>query len=104
MSETEEECKTGSKRLRNGRTRVPAKNRSPYEVIEQIPEIELTLEQMRADPIDLIRKLQREYADYGAVKIIACPQWQPRFCFRNSEKLITTRIQKLHKLCLGKAF
>ena len=34
------------------------------------------------DPVVLIAKLQHKYKDYGAVKIKACPEWQPPLCFK----------------------
>ena len=55
-----------------------------------------------ADPIPLLLKLQELYQDYGAVKITCCDQWKPPFCFKYTEKGITTRVQKIHKLKKGK--
>ena len=57
---------------------------------------------MMEDPVVLIAKLQQKYKDYGAVKIIACPEWQPPLCFKYTERGITTRIQKIHRLTQGK--
>ena len=47
-------------------------------------------------------KLQQKYKEYGAVKIKACPEWNPPFTFKCTEKGITTRIQKIHRLKQGK--
>jgi hypothetical protein len=57
---------------------------------------------MQGDPIDLILKLQLKYREYGAVKIRACAEWNPSFNFKYTEKGITTRIQKIHRLKQGK--
>ena len=57
---------------------------------------------MHKDPIVLMMKLQQKYKEYGAVKIKACPEWQPPLCFKYTEKGITTRIQKIHRLSQGK--
>lgn len=79
-----------------------ASEKNLYEKIKEIPEIRLTKEQMTSDPVELMTKLQHKYKEFGAVKIIACDQWQPPFNFKYSEKGITTRIQKIHKLKHGK--
>jgi hypothetical protein len=57
---------------------------------------------MLGDPIDLILKLQQKYKEFGAVKIRACPEWNPPFNFKYTEKGITTRIQKIHRLKQGR--
>lgn len=57
---------------------------------------------MGKDPAELITKLQQNFSDYGAVKIKACPEWDPPFSFKYTEKGITTRIQKIHRLRQGK--
>lgn len=62
----------------------------------------MTVEQMKGDPIELIMWLQQKYKETGAVKIKACPEWNPPFNFKYTEKGITTRVQKIHKLRQGK--
>lgn len=57
---------------------------------------------MQGDPMDLILKLQQKYREYGAVKIRTCAEWNPSFNFKYTEKPITTRIQKIHRLNQGK--
>lgn len=57
---------------------------------------------MKSDPIELLLKLQQKYKNYGAVKLTSCPEWKPSFCFKYTDKGITTRIQKIHKLKKGK--
>jgi hypothetical protein len=42
------------------------------------------------------------FKEYGAVKLIACDEWQPPFCFKYCDRGITTRIQNIHKLKKGK--
>lgn len=63
-----------------------------------LPEIKLSKSQMNEDPIKLVMKLQQKYKDYGAIKLIPPIEWQPPFQFKYTENLITTRIQKIHKL------
>ncbi len=36
---------------------------------------------MKKDPIELLVDLEKEFSDYGAVKLITPPQWNPPFCF-----------------------
>lgn len=36
--------------------------------------------------------------EYGAVKLQTPPEWDPPFCLKYSENLISTRIQSLHHL------
>ena len=48
------------------------KEKNPYENIEEIPEIKLTLEDMRKDPTVLIAELQKKFENYGAIKLKAC--------------------------------
>jgi hypothetical protein len=57
---------------------------------------------MKKDPIALLLKLQEQFEKYGAVKLKCCPEWKPAFSFRYTDKGITTRIQKVHKLKKGK--
>jgi hypothetical protein len=57
---------------------------------------------MNGDPIDIVMKLQQKYRDYGAVKIRTPDEWNPPFNFKYTEKPITTRIQKIHRLKQGK--
>ena len=39
---------------------------------------------MNSDPAMLIAKLQQNYKNYGAVKLKACPEWNPPFSFKYS--------------------
>ena len=57
---------------------------------------------MKEDPVKLFMKLQQKYKQFGAIKLKACPEWQPPLCFKYTEKGITTRIQKIHRLTQGK--
>lgn len=75
---------------------------NPYSGIVEAPTVELTDEQMKQDPVKLFVGLEEKYQHYGAVKVRASPNWQPPFCFGFRDKGITTRIQKIHKLSLGK--
>ena len=43
-----------------------------YEEIPFIPEVKLSKEDMKGDPIFIILKLQEKFKAYGAVKLIAC--------------------------------
>ena len=57
---------------------------------------------MEQDPLKLLIRLEKKYEEFGAVKLIAAPEWRPPFSFRFSDRGITTRIQHLHKLKYGK--
>lgn len=57
---------------------------------------------MKSDPVKMLMKLEKQYEEFGAVKLITPTEWQPPFSFRYSDKGITTRIQHLHKLRFGK--
>ena len=51
---------------------------SPYDSIEEVPTYHLTDKEMSfADPIELLNKLQDQYASYGAIKLVASPHWNP---------------------------
>lgn len=91
-----------TRRLSKGKQTFLIKSKNPYEKIPEIPLIQLTKADMMKDPIELIAKLQQKYKEFGAVKIRACLEWQPPFSFKYTEKGITTRIQKIHKLSQGK--
>jgi hypothetical protein len=73
-----------------------------YSRIPEVPEILLTVADMKKDPIELLVELQRKYESYGAVKLMPPPEWQPPFCFAYGETDIKARIQHLHKLKYGK--
>lgn len=49
------------------------KETNPYEKIQQIPEVNLTLEDMNSDPTELIAMLQEKHQKYGAIKLKVCP-------------------------------
>lgn len=57
---------------------------------------------MHGDPVGLLVGLEQKFEEFGAVKIITPPEWKPPFCFKYTDKGITTRIQHLHKLKYGK--
>ena len=57
---------------------------------------------MKKDPVALFLKLQYKFKQYGAVKVTCADEWKSPFCFKYTEKPITTRIQKVHKLKKGK--
>lgn len=57
---------------------------------------------MKKDPIELLVRLEREYEEFGAVKLSVPPEWKSPFCFNFGEIGIKTRIQQLHKLKDGK--
>ncbi len=69
-----------------------------YETIEEVPTYHLTKAEMKADPIELLNRLQEQYAHYGAIKLVANDSWNAPFTFRYVDKQITTRIQCLQKL------
>jgi len=73
-----------------------------YEKIPFIPEIKLSIKDMNDDPLILIMKLQVKYSNFGAVKLITPPEWNPPICLKSSKIDITTRIQKLHELKIGR--
>jgi hypothetical protein len=57
---------------------------------------------MNTDPVKLFLKLQDKYKSYGAVKVTSADEWKSPFYFKYTDKAITTRIQKIHKLSKGK--
>jgi len=71
---------------------------SPYAQIEECPTYNLTIEDMQRDPSDLFAELERKYVGFGAVKLVACEEWQPPLTFRYIDKGITTRVQVLQLL------
>lgn len=73
-----------------------------YEMIPSIPEIKLTVNDMKKDPMNLILELQARYSEFGAVKLIAPPEWNPPNCFKYTKIGITTRLQPIHNLKFGK--
>lgn len=77
---------------------------SPYSQIEECPTYTLTLEDMQGDPSSLIDSLTDKYVEFGAVKLVACDQWNPPLTFRYIDKGITTRVQVLQDLAEGKVY
>ncbi len=53
---------------------------------------------MNQDPIELLNRLEQQYSQFGAIKIIINDDWNAPFTFRYIDKEITTRIQCLQKL------
>jgi hypothetical protein len=73
-----------------------------YGVIEECPTIQLNNAHMQGDPVDFFMKLEKQYEEFGAVKLIASQGWNPPFTFRYIDKAITTRIQILQQMAEGK--
>ena len=71
---------------------------SPYAQIEECPVYNLTMKDMQGDPSALFDELERKYVEFGAVKLVACEEWQPPLTFRYIDKGITTRVQVLQLL------
>ena len=57
---------------------------------------------MNSDPIALIKRLEQQYADYGAVKLTASDDWNFPFNFGNVDKAVTVRKQVLQDLTKAK--
>lgn len=57
---------------------------------------------MMEDPITLFKRLEVNFSQYGAIKLKACNEWNPPFCFKYIDKKLTTRVQVLSDLKHGK--
>jgi hypothetical protein len=64
--------------------------------------IQLNNAHMQGDPVDFFMKLEKQYEEFGAVKLIASQGWNPPFTFRYIDKAITTRIQICNKWPKGR--
>lgn len=40
-----------------------------YEMIPEIPHVNLTIEQMNSDPITLLAQLEEKYSNFGAIRL-----------------------------------
>jgi hypothetical protein len=64
--------------------------------------VNLTLHDMKGSPLPLIAKLQAKYCHFGAVKLTCPAEWSPPMEFKHPKEALTTRIQPIHQLKLGK--
>ena len=66
--------------------------------------MQLSVEQMKGDPIELLGQLEEKYKHYGGVRLTASESWNCPFTFRYVDKGITTRVQCLQSLKQGKVW
>jgi hypothetical protein len=57
---------------------------------------------MNSDPLELIGRLERDFVDFGAVKLTVSDVWNCPFTFGNTERPMTLRKQVLQSLTKGK--
>jgi|688.fasta_scaffold1430548_1 hypothetical protein len=53
----------------------PTVKKNPYDLIPFVPAIELSIKDMKGSPLSLLAKLQKEYARFGAVKLVCPLEW-----------------------------
>ena len=76
--------------------------KNAYEHIPEIPTIQLTVADMKGDPLELMASLQLKYSEFGAVKLVCPKEWSPSQELRYPKMNITSRVQPIHQLRFGK--
>lgn len=71
-------------------------------MIPEIPTIQLSVADMKGDPLELMASLQLKYSEFGAVKLVCPKEWNPSQELRYPKMNITSRVQPIHQLRFGK--